>query len=141
MGVFYYVQGLIVYTYTFQVFFLRCRKNCKECTKPKELVQLVYLSWLEGQETTTGKAHCFPWCIGHQQPAAITLYFCLLSLFLSIWLSCYFSPALGSYLLLLLGHPLFLLLSRSQVRAWHVVLFDGFLRLCPIQPDFSAMSS
>ena len=47
-----------------------------------------------------------------------------------------FSSASVSRLQLLQGRPLFLFPCRFQVRAWHVVLDAGFLRVCPIQPHF-----
>ena len=49
---------------------------------------------------------------------------------------CCFSSASMSHLQLLRGRPLFLFPCGFQVRAWHVVLDAGFLRVCPIQPHF-----
>ena len=49
---------------------------------------------------------------------------------------CYFSSASVSCLQLLRGRPLFLFPWGFQVRAWHVVLDAGFLRVCLIQPHF-----
>ena len=49
---------------------------------------------------------------------------------------CCFSSASVSRLQLLRGRPLFLFRCRFQVRAWHVVLDAGFLRVCPIHPHF-----
>ena len=49
---------------------------------------------------------------------------------------CCFSPASVSRFQLLRGRPLFLFLCGFQVRAWHVVLDAGFLRMCPIQLHF-----
>ena len=49
---------------------------------------------------------------------------------------CCLSSASVFCLQLLRGRPLFLFPCRFQVRAWHVVLDTGFLRVCPIQPHF-----
>ena len=49
---------------------------------------------------------------------------------------CCFSSASVSRLQLLRGRPLFLFPCGFQVRAWRVVLDAGFLRVCPIQPQF-----
>ena len=49
---------------------------------------------------------------------------------------CCFSSASVSRLQLLRGRPLFLFPCGFQVRAWHMVLDAGFLRVCPIQPHF-----
>ena len=49
---------------------------------------------------------------------------------------CCFSSASVSRLQLLRGRPLFLFPCGFQVRAWRVVLYAGFLRVCPIQPHF-----
>ena len=49
---------------------------------------------------------------------------------------CCFSSASVSRLQLLRGRPLFLFPCGFQVRAWRVVLDDGFLRVCSIQPHF-----
>ena len=49
---------------------------------------------------------------------------------------CCFSSASVYRLQLLRGRPLFLFPCGFQVRAWRVVLDDGFLRVCPIQPHF-----
>ena len=59
-------------------------------------------------------------------------------LLLSFRTSCFscFSSASVSCLQLLRGQPLFLFPCGFQVRAWHVVLDAGFLRVCPIQPHF-----
>ena len=52
---------------------------------------------------------------------------------------CCFSFTSVSHLPLLRGRPLFLFPRGFQVRAWHVVLDAGFLRVCPIQPRSSAV--
>ena len=49
---------------------------------------------------------------------------------------CCFSSASVSHFELLPGQPLFLFPCGFQVRAWHLVLDAGFLRVCPIQPHF-----
>ena len=54
---------------------------------------------------------------------------------------CCFSSASVSRLQLLRGRPLFLFPCGFQVRAWRVVLDAGFLRVCPIQPHFFAVSA
>ena len=64
-------------------------------------------------------AHCSWWNIGHQRPLAIALCFGLLQCLAS---NCCW--------------PLFLFPRGFQVRAWHVALDAGFLRVCPIQPLF-----
>ena len=54
---------------------------------------------------------------------------------------CCFSSASVSRLQLLRGRPLFLFPCGFQVRAWRVVQGAGFLRVCLIQPNSSAVSA
>ena len=49
---------------------------------------------------------------------------------------CSISSSSVSRLQLLRGRPLFLFPCGFQVRAWRVILDAGFLRVCPIQPQF-----
>ena len=50
--------------------------------------------------------------------------------------SCCFNLASMMLLQLLQGRPLFLFPLQVPSHAWRVVLFIGFLRVCPIQPLF-----